>query len=262
MPTACTGQSTPVRWVFAIILAVAALLRLPALEEVPPPLNQDEISRGYDAWAILETGADRHGQRWPLFLESFGMGDFTAALTTYITVPFIAVLGPTALALRLPDALLGVLTVWILYLWLKRQAGVRTALIAAAVFALDPWHIALCRTAHESGFAPFFLALALLALHRAGLLPRDEPNAIGQSPEPHAGAWALLSGMMLGAHAWVYPATRLFTPLFAIAILVIYRRHYAGLLRVGAGRITLECLVVGLLIGGFPLISTAITHPE
>jgi 4-amino-4-deoxy-L-arabinose transferase-like glycosyltransferase len=99
------------RWMLAGILAVAALLRLPGLETVPPPLNQDEASRGYDAWSILETGADRHGVRWPFFLESFGTGDFTAALTTYLTVPFVAVLGPTTLAMRLPDAILVVLTV-------------------------------------------------------------------------------------------------------------------------------------------------------
>jgi 4-amino-4-deoxy-L-arabinose transferase-like glycosyltransferase len=256
MPILDDGQNKRTPWVLAAILVMAAMLRLPALETVPPPLNSDEASRGYDAWSILETGADRHGQRWPFFLESFGTGDFTAALTTYITVPFVALLGPTTLAMRLPDALLGVLTVAVLFFWLRRQGGTTVALIAAAVLAVDPWHISLCRTAHESGYTPFLLAVALLALDRAGLMPRDIPADGMRGPDQTRGSrrlgWALLAGLMLGLHAWAYPATRLFTPLFAVAMIVIYRRYYLGLLRGPAGRLTIEFCVLGGVIGAFP----------
>ncbi|MBN2562940.1 MAG: glycosyltransferase family 39 protein [Phycisphaerae bacterium] len=317
-------------------LALAALLRIPGLETVPPPLNQDEASRGYDAWAILETGADRHGQRWPFFLESFGPGDYTAALTTYLTVPFVAVLGPTPLAMRLPDAIFGVLTVVLLYSWLRRQVDATVALLAAAILACDPWHIALSRTAHESGFAPFFLTFAMLALYRAGLMPgansewrmanskwriangearivqdsairnsqlavcdsdadaaeageatgapgagddgarapsivnasRDTLHEIrftrhGWSASPWvASRWSLIAGVMFAAHAWVYPATRLFTPLFCLALVVIYREHYLAMLRSGGARRTVIFALLGLLIGATPLIFTVFTHPE
>jgi 4-amino-4-deoxy-L-arabinose transferase-like glycosyltransferase len=265
MPIAPADHSRRTRWILAAILALAAALRLPALQSVPPPLQVDEASRGYDAWAILETGADRHGTRLPFFLEGFGSGDLSAALTTYITVPFVAVLGPTALAMRLPDALLGVATVGLLFLWLKRQTNASSALYAAAMLAVDPWHISLCRTAHESGFTPFFLVVALLAFQRAGLMPRDittnGPDAADQKWGSRSALWALLAGLMLGAHTWAYPATRLFTPLFVFAILVIYRRLYARLLRIPAGRLALGSLALGMVIGGFPLIAAALTHP-
>ncbi len=242
------------------VLVVGALARLPGLQTVPPPLNQDEASRGYDAWAILETGADRHGQRWPLFLESFGPGDYTAALSTYITVPFVAMLGPTATAMRLPDALLGVATVLVLFIWLERQAGPRTALLAGAVLALNPWHIALTRTAHESGYAPFFFAVALAGLHRSGLIAEDsEDNRAGPRGRK---LWALAAGLALGAHAWVYPATRLFTPLFCAAIAVIYRRRLMAMLRGRGARAVPVCGLAGLLIGCLPLIVTFFVHPE
>jgi 4-amino-4-deoxy-L-arabinose transferase-like glycosyltransferase len=260
MLTIAGGEDRRVHWLFAVTLAVAAIMRLPALGTVPPPLNQDEASRGYDAWAILETGADRHGQHWPLFLESFGPGDFTAALSTYITVPFIAVLGPTAVAMRLPDAVLGVLTVGVLYWWLKRQAGSTVALLAAAVLALDPWHIMLCRTAHESGFAPFFLAMAMLALHRCGVLADGVTDE--SDPPRVCGAWALLAGIMLGFHTWNYPATRFFTPLFCVAIVVIYRRRLMAVLRDRSMRLVLLAFGVGLIGGLLPLIITATLHPE
>ena len=40
----------------ATILAAAALARLPLLSTIPPPLNQDEAVRLYDALAIFDTG--------------------------------------------------------------------------------------------------------------------------------------------------------------------------------------------------------------
>jgi 4-amino-4-deoxy-L-arabinose transferase-like glycosyltransferase len=260
MSTIGSGENRRVHWLFAVTLAVAAIMRLPALGTAPPPLNQDEASRGYDAWAILETGADRHGQHWPLFLESFGPGDYTAALSTYITVPFVAVLGPTAVAMRLPDAVLGVLTVGVLYWWLKRQAGPTVALLAAAVLALDPWHIMLCRTAHESGFAPFFLAIAMLSLHRSGMLVGG--GVYGADSERAGGGWALLAGIMFGFHTWDYPATRLFTPLFCVSIVVIYRRRLTAMLRDRSMRRVLVAFGVGLILGLLPLIITATLHPE
>lgn len=255
------------RLILLCILLVAAALRVPGLDRVPPPLNQDEASRGYDAWSILETGADRHGRRWPLFLESFGPGDYTAALSTYLTVPFVAALGPSVVAMRLPAALLGVATVGLMYGWLRRRGGVRIALAASAILALDPWHVALTRTAHESAFAPFLMVVALLALCRAGLMPgagdadcRDPSDVAGTGRT--AAAWASLAGFMLAMHTWVYPATRLFTPLFCAALLVMDRRRFAALVRHGRGRRTVTAAGAGVLIGAVPLFITLVNHPE
>lgn len=257
------GKHAP--WFILALVGVAALFRLPGLEYMPPPLNQDEASRGYDAWCLLETGADRHGARWPFFLESFGPGDYTAALTTYLTIPFVAWLGPTATAMRLPDALLGVATVLLLYLWLRRQVNETVALLAAGVLAVDPWHIALCRTAHESGFTPFFLVLALLALHRAGLLPAEErlpPSEAAARQGRHCSWWGFAAGFALAMHTWAYPATRLFTPLFCLAILVIQARDYLARWKVRETRTPILATGLGLVIGAVPLWWTALTHPE
>jgi len=246
------------------VVCLAAVFRLPGLTVAPPPLNQDEASRGYDAWSILETGTDRHGQRWPFFLKSFGPGDYTAALTTYLTVPFVAVLGPTDLAFRLPDALFGVLTVLLLGLWLRRRFGSQTALLAAAILAFDPAHIALTRTAHESGFTPFFLVLAMLGLDRCGLLAAGEGSDQQFRPWLRA-AWGLVGGLGLGLHTWAYPATRLFTPVLIVVIVVVFRRRIADFTRTtvrGGGRSVLVGLLVGLLVGCLPLVVTAFTHPE
>ncbi len=253
----------------AVLLAAGAL-RLPLLEDVPPPLYQDEASRLYDAWCLLETGADRHGARWPLMLESFGEGDYTAALTTYLTVPFVALLGPTATAVRLPAALLGVATVLLLFALVRRVWNDRCGMAAALIFAMDPWHVAMCRTGHESAFAPFLLALALFAAVRAGLLREvSAAPSIGPNPSAKAAIWAFLSGVMFGLHTWVYPATRLFTPLFLLAVFFIFppfrlrgmQSGEAADAR-GANRRNIIAAIIGLVVGTAPLWITAASHPE
>jgi len=262
------------------ILMIAAALRLPGLDRAPPGLHHDEAQRGVDAWHLLSTGADRHGDPWPFFLECFGPGDYTAALSTYVMIPFVAALGRTPLAMRLPNALLGVATVLLLYGWLRRQCGTRTALLAAAILATDPWHVGLNRTAHESGYAPFFLAAAMLALHRAGLLPgpssaqaasnearpredaAPESTTLAAASDPHEVAWSLLGGLMLGLHMWVYPATRLFTPLFVIAALAVYGRRYVRAAKLASGTRVILGVAAGLVIAAAPLWLTAMSHPE
>ena len=93
----------------AAVLLIAALLRLPALDRVPPGLFLDEASRGYDAYALLRTGADQYGVRWPLFAE--GLDDYTPTLYTVLVIPSVALLGLTEVAVRLPAALVGIATV-------------------------------------------------------------------------------------------------------------------------------------------------------
>lgn len=259
-----TNRASARVW-FIAILAAACAFRLPSLEFAPPPLQQDEASRLYDAWCLLETGKDRHGRRWPLFLESFGEGDWTAALSTYLTIPFVAVLGPRPLAVRLPDAICGVLTVAAVFSLIRRRSGPEMAVAGAMILALDPWHVSLCRTGHESGFAPFFLASALLALVASGLLDEDRPSepASVEAKRPSV-PWAAAAGLSFALLAWVYPATRLITPLFLVALLLIYVSAWRGVLRSSVGPAARRALIaagIALFVGAAPLWITAFTDP-
>src|SRR6185369_6445644 len=102
------------KWLLGGILLLAFFLRVPFLDLYPIGFTPDEASFGYDAYSILHTGKDQWGHTLPLVLESFG--DFKAPLYTYIDIPFVAVLGLTKTAVRLPNALLGVVAVWVVYL--------------------------------------------------------------------------------------------------------------------------------------------------
>src|SRR4030065_186229 len=92
-----------------VISCIGLFLRVIYLDRFPPGISWDEISHGYNAYSILKTGFDEWG-KFPL--SNFrAYGDYPLALNLYLTIPFIAVFGLNEFSIRLPHALLGVLTI-------------------------------------------------------------------------------------------------------------------------------------------------------
>src|SRR3989337_2213889 len=96
-----------------LILILAAFLRLWSLSTNPPHLTPDEASLGYNAYSILKTVRDEYGELLPIIFKSFG--DYKPGLYVYLTVPFVAFLGLTEFAVRLPSAMAGIFAAWLLY---------------------------------------------------------------------------------------------------------------------------------------------------
>src|SRR5258708_35471702 len=101
------------KWLILIVL-FGAVLRFGALSQMPPSLNWDEISHGYNAYSILKTGRDEWGQFFPI-ANFRAYGDYPLPLNLYLTIPFIFVFGLTQNAIRLPHALLGTLAIVAVY---------------------------------------------------------------------------------------------------------------------------------------------------
>ena len=136
-------------WVLLAILLLAAVLRLWNLGSIPPHLTPDEAALGYNAYSILKTGRDEHGQLLPIIFKSFG--DYKPGLYVYLTAPFVAVFGLSEFAVRLPSALAGIFAVWFIYLIIKKLFTDHQSLatIAAFLLAISPWHIHFSRGAWE-----------------------------------------------------------------------------------------------------------------
>src|SRR3989344_5114984 len=158
------------------VVILAAVLRFYQLGYSPPSLYWEEAALGYDAYSILKTGKDFHGNPWPLTaFESFG--DWKPSLYFYTTVPSVAIFGLTPLAVRFPSALFGTLTVLLVYFLVKDK---RVGLAAAALLAISPWHLQLSRAGFEANlglflvvlgwFWPPALALSMYAYHADRLL--------------------------------------------------------------------------------------------
>lgn len=190
----------------AAIIGVATLIRTWDIVNNPPGFFADEASLGYNAWSILHTGKDEHGVRMPLFFEAFG--EYKLAFFVYAQVPFIALLGMTELAVRLPSALLGVATVVALYLLARELTRDEPlALVSAAVLAVLPWHVHYTRTGFGNISAHvLFLVLGLYFFLVGTRRPWFWPVSaavFGVGLYSYRAAWVLLPPL-LGILALVY----------------------------------------------------------
>jgi len=141
------------RFIFLSIIVIAAFLRLYNLAGVPPSPSLDEVSIGYNAYSILQTGKDEYGTRLPLLLRSYD--DYRPALYVYLVIPFVHFMGLTAAAVRLPSVILSLIAVWAVYgisnlIGKKYHAPVVFPYVPAILLAVSPWHIYISRLGHET----------------------------------------------------------------------------------------------------------------
>ncbi|HEU5379528.1 MAG TPA: glycosyltransferase family 39 protein [Ktedonobacteraceae bacterium] len=204
--------------VFLCILALAALLRFYHLGQVPAGLNEDEASAGYDTYSLLTHGTDRWGNPFPMYLPSWGSGQ--NALLSYLNIPFVKIFGLNAFAVRLLPAILGVLTVLLLYKLVQKIFDTRTGLLAAFLLSITPWHIMMSRWSLESNLLPFFLVLAVTTLvytyearHRKWLIPVSL-------------AFFAISLYAYAASAFVIPTFLLFYALFNFRTIWQYKFQF------------------------------------
>ncbi len=149
-----------------LILVLAVFLRLYKLDVVPPALNWDEIDAGYNAYTIANWGRDEWGDSFPLVFTSFK--DDKHPVHIYLTTPFIKVFGLSDFITRFPSALMGTVSILIIYflsLYLFRNQ--LTATLSALFLAVSPYHLQFSRGLWESNFALSFFLLGLMLFYRA-----------------------------------------------------------------------------------------------
>ena len=135
-----------------LILVIGILIRIVGIGSMPNALNCDEASSAYEAYSMLNYGIDRNGNQLPAFLVSWGGGQ--NVLLSYLMIPFIKILGLNLFAIRLPMALLGCISLIMIYLLLKKIGNKKLAVIGLAFFAICPWHIMKSRWGLESNLFP------------------------------------------------------------------------------------------------------------
>lgn len=212
--------------IFALffIVVLAVLLRGYQLGSVPQSINWDEASLGYNAYSILMTGRDEYGKLLPVVLQSFD--DYKPALYVYFAIPFVAVLGLTEQAVRLPSMLAGISAVVIVYFLVLELLGssrIRilkkeipttiVALVCAFLLSISPWHIQFSRVAYESNVGLTLNLLAFLlflkGLKKHYLLP--------------------FSFFIAAANVHMYQSERVFSPLLMILLSAIF---YKSILKI------------------------------
>lgn len=157
---------------FLSTILLAVFLRFYQLGSNPPSLTWDEASIGYNAYSILQTGADEYGNKFPLSIRSFD--DYKPPVYVYLTVPFIVLFGLNEFSVRLPAALVGIMAVLVVYFFVKeillnwdKNKRELIALLSAFFLAISPWHLQFSRAAFEGNVGMFFLILSLLFFFKA-----------------------------------------------------------------------------------------------
>ncbi len=220
-------------WLAAIGL-LAAFVRLYNLEVAPLGTIPDEVALGYDAYSLLKTGYDHHGDVWPLYFRNYN--DYSPGISYYAALPSIAIFGLKLWAVRLPFALLGIGTTIFtallaseLFASVGKLAARRIGIIAGLFTAISPWAVTQARLAMPVSTLSFFFLGGLWLWLRA--VRQLEEKAITEKalPPPNSpgrlvGLTLFGSGLMLGIAVWTYPTMKVFIALLLVGMIWIYRR--------------------------------------
>lgn len=149
-----------IKLILIAIIILGFFLRVINVDKFPAGFNADEAAIGYNAYSIIKTGKDEYGEFLPLSFKSFG--DYKPGLYFYFVLPFVATLGLTEFAVRIPSVLLGTGMIFLIYLlgnqiFKNRAVG----LISALLLAINPWAIHFSRGGWETNAATFFITLGV-----------------------------------------------------------------------------------------------------
>lgn len=194
------------KYLLILILVLAFLLRFIGLKSYPA-FNADEAALGYNAYSLIKTGLDEHGNKFPIHFQSFN--DYKPGGYVYMILPFVFSFGLNELSVRVPGAFLGVLSVLLIYLLVKKLfKDERLSLMSSLFLAISPWHIHFSRGGWEVNAATFFILLAVLMFLE--FVDKKDQKKL------------LLSLLSFGVSMYTYHSARLIAPLLGIGLLIIY----------------------------------------
>jgi len=231
------------------ILLLAALVRLWALDDVPPGLEHDEVANWLIARDILS------GHHAIYFTTAYGH----EPLWQYAQAGTVALLGDNWLGIRLVSVLFGLLSIVTAYLLARRFFGLVVALTATAWLSISFWHLFYSRVALRAISLPALSALGAYFLW--GSINRESqiPASLNPRASRNPGRLnSILAGFFLGLSAYTYMAARALPFILGGLVLYLALFHRAKL-RDGRRNLALALIVAAVVVA--PLALWLLTHP-
>ncbi len=198
------------RILLVLILIFAFAYRVIGITTLSPPgLEHDEVANWLIDRAILD------GQHAIYFSEAYGH----EAGFHYVQAASVALLGDSALALRLPAAFAGLLLVAICYALTRRLFGRQVALLAMAFLAVLFWAVFYSRLGLRAITLPVVAGLSAYCWWQAWL----------KKPSRITTGYFLLAGALAGLSAYTYMAARavpIFYALFIFYLALFHRQDF------------------------------------
>ncbi|MCI8410242.1 MAG: glycosyltransferase family 39 protein [Lachnospiraceae bacterium] len=224
----------PITYLIIAVFLFGSLIRLLGLSNYPAGLNQDEAFSGYEAYCLATTGADSFEYKNPVYLTVWGSGQ--SALNSYLIAPLIKIFGMKTFCIRLPQAIVGCMSLLAIYLLFKKLLDEKAGLIAMFILAVMPWHIMESRWGLDCNLAPEFLLFGL-CFFVYGM----------EKPKYYIGS-AIMYGLSLYSYATIWPIVPVI-----LLIQIIYAAYYKKIqldkyFIVSAGIVTLFALPLLLFL--------------
>jgi len=226
----------------SVILVLAGGLRFYGLRSTPPALYLDEAADGANAIQALENG------HFQVFYPEDGGRE---GLYINVASVFIHFLGSTSLALRLPAALFGLLTVGGVYALTAELLSPPAGLAAAFFLATSYWHLNFSRIAFRAIGAPLFLVWALYLLLLAFRRVREGRDFALQ---------AALAGVIYGLGFYTYIAYRI-TPVLVVLALTFFFVEASRFGWIRRYWIAAGLFAAGTVVILYPLVAYLVSHP-
>ncbi|MDZ7727110.1 MAG: glycosyltransferase family 39 protein [Dehalococcoidia bacterium] len=188
--------------------AVALVLRIVQLDQLPAGLHGDEAIVGLEAERILREG-------WIGVYSPLAAGQPAGPI--YAWAPAVAAFGNSIMAVRLVAALAGAASVVVTFLLLRRDFGLLAAFVSAAILAAVAWHLHYSRIAFPLAFWPLLIVVMQWAVVRA-FASADR-------------RWWIAAGAVTALGVYVYNAHWIAGAAVAAAGIVFLAMRGRGLLR-------------------------------
>lgn len=139
-------------------MGIGIFFRFYNFGNVPAGVNQDEAFGAYEAYSLLYYGMDSAGYHNPVYLVTWGSG--MSVLNSYLMMPFIKLFGLNTFSIRLPQAILGTISLYFVFSFTRKIYDDRTGLTALGLAAICPWHVLMSRWGLDCNLAPGLLIIA------------------------------------------------------------------------------------------------------
>lgn len=172
------------------------------ITEVPPGINGDEATLGYNAALLSKTLRDENGRFLPIFVSTHEGKDWKQPVSMYTTSLAFSIFGPSYFTLRSVSVFFVLLSALLIFILLKSLLGSPFAIFGTLIFMTAPAVTIQSHLALENIVPIPFVTFWLLTLVKYQKTPKMK--------------YLLFSGISLGVSLYSYQAMRIIAPVFTI----------------------------------------------
>jgi 4-amino-4-deoxy-L-arabinose transferase-like glycosyltransferase len=157
--------------ILIFIIILATFFRLYSLANVPAGLDYDESEFAFNAYTLSKYLKNENNEFLPYQVNTYG--NYRPLGLPYLIAVSLKIFGNTIFAVRLPNALFGVLSVLLIYIFVKSLfKNEKVALIAGLLNAISPWSVFLSRGTAEPVMALCFILLVFILMQKYWQRPK------------------------------------------------------------------------------------------